>query len=67
MIRWNPFRRKPNPADAGRTLSQLAAAEREARQLTYRQAVRARAIAEARRIGRPDLVERLQKVGGMPG
>lgn len=45
MIRWNPFRRKPNPADAGRTLSQLAAAEREARQLTYRQAVRARARA----------------------
>lgn len=51
MIRWNPFRRKPNPADAGRTLSQLAAAEREARQLTYRQAVRARALEMARKHG----------------
>ncbi|PXW75958.1 hypothetical protein C7451_106122 [Blastomonas natatoria] len=51
MIRWNPFRRKPNPADAGRTLSQLAAAEREARQLTYRQAVRARALEMARNRG----------------
>lgn len=59
MIRWNPFRRKPNPADAGRTLSQLAAAEREARQLTYRQAVRARALEMARGMGREDLVGRL--------
>lgn len=59
MIRWNPFRRKPNPADAGRTLSQLAAADREARHLTYRQAVRARALEMARRMGREDLVGRL--------
>jgi hypothetical protein len=48
MIRWNPFRRKPNPADAGRTLSQLAAADREARQLTYRQAARALEMARNR-------------------
>ncbi|MFZ5666936.1 MAG: hypothetical protein ACOY7L_17120 [Pseudomonadota bacterium] len=59
MIRWNPFRRKPNPADAGRTLSQLAAADREARQLTYRQAVRARALEMARGMGREHLVGRL--------
>lgn len=61
MIRWNPFRRKPNPADAGRTLSQLAAAEREARQLTYRQAVRARALEMARNRGLDEAVRVLSR------
>lgn len=61
MIRWNPFRRKPNPADAGRTLSQLAAAEREARHLTYRQAVRARALEMARNRGLDEAVRVLSR------
>lgn len=61
MIRWNPFRRKPNPADAGRTLSQLAAAEREARHLTYRQAVRARALEMARHRGLDEAVRVLSR------
>lgn len=61
MIRWNPFRRKPNPANAGRTLSQLAAAEREARHLTYRQAVRARALEMARNRGLDEAVRVLSR------
>lgn len=61
MIRWNPFRRKPNPADAGRTLSQLAAADRAARHLTYRQAVRARALEMAHKHGRDKAAEVLSR------
>jgi hypothetical protein len=53
--------RRSRAADAGRTLANLAAADREARQLTYRQAVRARTLEIARKHGVASAVEVLER------
>ncbi|KPF74548.1 hypothetical protein IP68_12325 [Blastomonas sp. AAP25] len=52
------FTRRVSASDAARTLSTMAAAQRAEQCVTERQAVRAKALEIAERMGRRDLVER---------